>query len=209
MGKGGSAARRGPRQAPRGTPRRRDEVIETAERILAERGYEATTMEEIATALDMLKGSLYYYVPSKAALLEEIVSTYHTETSRYFEEIVNADLPPLDKIRALVVAQTVHTARNQVKADLFYTEWRSLSGETKADLLKRRRVHEEAVAEWILLAQRAGTVRKELDPKVTTYAVLGMVNSVYRWFSPNGRLSADAVAELFADIVISGLVPAA
>lgn len=184
---------------------RREQVLETAARMFFERGYAATTTGDIGAELGLLKGSIYYYISSKEDLLFEIVQRYHDDTRGYFERIVASDAAPLDKIRELIATETAHTANNLTWSSLFYTEWRSLSPERQQTIIAERARHEDAVVTWIREAQEAGTVRADLDAKIATYAVFGMVNSVYRWFRADGRRSAEEIGHEFCELVVAGL----
>lgn len=193
------------------TPQRRksygrwEEVLDTAARMFTERGYEATTTGDIGEALGMLKGSIYYYITSKEQLLFDIIERYHNDTRAYFDRILLNDAAPLDKLRELIITETAHAARHLTYSSLFYTEWRSLSPERRALILLERDRHEQAVESWIEQAQLAQQVRGDVDPKITMLAIFGMVNSVYRWFTPDGRRSAEQIGEEFATLVLRGL----
>jgi AcrR family transcriptional regulator len=186
---------------------RREEVLETAATMFFERGYEATTTQDIGAALGLLKGSIYYYISTKEDLLFEIVEQYHDDTRAYFERILASDSSPLDKLRELITVETAHTATNLTKSSLFYTEWRSLSPGRQQIIIAERARHERAVDGWIREAQAAGAVRADLDPKLATLAIFGMVNSVYRWYRADGRKTAQEVGEQFCALVVDGLVP--
>jgi AcrR family transcriptional regulator len=121
-----------------------------------ERGYEATTTQDIGSALGLLKGSVYYYISSKQDLLFELVQQYHDDTRSYFEAIVASDAAPVDKLRELITTETTHTARNLERSTLFYTEWRSLPQDRQAVIIAERARHERAVQEWIAQAQEVG-----------------------------------------------------
>jgi TetR/AcrR family transcriptional regulator, cholesterol catabolism regulator len=171
-----------------------------------ERGYEATTTQDIGAALGLLKGSIYYYISTKEDLLFEIVEQYHQDTREYFERILASEAPALDKLRELITVETAHTATNLTKSSLFYTEWRSLAVERQRVIIDERARHERAVEGWIREAQAAGEVRADLDPKLATLGVFGMVNSVYRWYRPDGRSSAEEIGKQFCRLVVDGLV---
>ncbi|QJY44772.1 TetR/AcrR family transcriptional regulator [Pseudonocardia broussonetiae] len=212
MAKAGSAER-GADAAPGARRRkqhaRRQEVLDTAARMFFERGYEATTTQDIGAALGLLKGSVYYYISSKQDLLFELVQQYHDDTREHFEPILASDAPPVDKLRELIMVDTAHTARNLERSTLFYTEWRSLPQERRSVIVAERARHESAVQEWIVAAQAAGAIRPEVDAKIASFAIFGMVNSVYRWFTPDGRKSAEEIGRDFSDLVLGGLLTAA
>ena len=185
---------------------RREQVLDTAARMFFERGFEATTTQDIGGELGLLKGSIYYYISSKEELLYEIIERYHDDTREYFERILTSDAAPVDKIRELITVETAHTASNITRSSLFYTEWRSLSTERQETIVAERARHEHAVEQWIRAAQGSGAVRREIDPKIATFAIFGMVNSVYRWFREGGRRSASEVGAEFADFALEGLL---
>jgi TetR/AcrR family transcriptional regulator, cholesterol catabolism regulator len=198
------ARRRSPGRPDRRAARR-EQVLDTAARMFFERGYEATTTTEIGAELGLLKGSVYYYISSKEDLLYEIVEQYHRDTRTYFDRIEASDAPPLEKLRELITTETAHTATNLTRSSLFYTEWRSLSEERQRTIVAERARHEQAVLAWITEAREAGAVRADLDPEIATYAIFGMVNSAYRWFRPDGRLTAEEIGREFCELVLSGL----
>jgi len=185
---------------------RRAQVLEVAARMFHERGYQTTTTQEIGAELGLLKGSIYYYISSKEDLLFELIEQYHEETRGYFEAIVGSDRPPVAKIRELIITSTAHTARHLSRSSLFYTEWRALSEERQQVILAERERHEVALISWIAQAQADGDVRADVDPKLTALAIFGMVNSVYRWFRPDGRRSAEEVGEAFCALAVDGLL---
>ncbi len=184
---------------------RRRQVLDTAARMFFERGYEATTTQDIGAELGLLKGSVYYYINSKQDLLFEIVQEYHQDTREYFDRILASDGTPMEKLRELIATETAHTATNLTRSSLFYTEWRSLDPERQQTIIAERARHEKAVETWIREAQAAGEVRADTDPRLATFAIFGMVNSVYRWFRPDGRRTAEEIGAEFTELVLSGL----
>lgn len=187
------------------TRKRRDEVFETAGRIFLEKSYQATSIQDIADELGMLKGSLYYYISAKEDLLFEIVHSYHDQTRLYFEEILACNEPVVAKLRRFIETETTHTAHHIVRSSLFFTEWRSLSPERQAVIISERDRHDRFVKDCITQAQQLGQFRPEIDPRLASYGVLGMVNSIYRWYSEDGPNTAEEIGRQFADLLISGM----
>lgn len=194
--------KRRPRQATR---KRRDEVLATATRFFYEKGYDATSIQDIADELGLLKGSLYYYISTKEDLLFEIVQSYHEETRAYFDEIVKSPLPVVEKLRKFIETETAHTAHHITKSSLFASEWRSLSPEHREAIVAERDRHDAFVRECIVAGQESGEFRGDLDPRLAAFGLLGMVTSVYRWYREDGPNSAEDVGRTFADMLIDGL----
>lgn len=193
-------------QAKKVTRKRRDEVIETAGRVFFEKGYQAASIQDIAEELGMLKGSLYYYITTKEDLLFEIVQGYHDETRAYFEEILESDDPVVAKLRRFIETETVHIAKHIVRSSLFFTEWRSLSPERREAIIAERDRHDRFVQDCITTAQKNGDFRPDIEPRLASYGVLGMVNSVYRWYREDGPNTAEEIGDEFAELLISGMV---
>ncbi|MGW4033471.1 TetR family transcriptional regulator [Streptomyces sp. NPDC004838] len=185
--------------------RRREEVIETAAQVFHRKGYEAATIQDIAEELGILKGSLYYYISTKEEVLFEIVRSYHEETRGYFDEIIASQLGVVDKLRRFVATETAHTATHLVKSSLFFTEWRGLTPEHQAVIVAERDRHDQFVQDCIRQGQEEGVFRQDIEPRVTSFGILGMTNSVYRWYQAGGPATAAEVGETFADFVIRGL----
>lgn len=193
---------RQPRKAAR---KRRDEVLATATRLFFEKGYDATSIQDISDEMGLLKGSLYYYISTKEDLLFEIVQSYHQETRTYFDDIVASSLPVIEKLRKFIETETAHTAHHITKSSLFVSEWRSLSPEHREVIVAERDRHDAFVQECIIAGQESGEFRRDLDPRLAAFGLLGMVTSVYRWYREDGPNSAEEVGRTFADMLIAGL----
>ncbi|WP_162322198.1 TetR/AcrR family transcriptional regulator [Nesterenkonia haasae] len=195
-----------PQRRPKATTRkRRDEVLATATRLFHEKGYDATSIQDISDELGLLKGSLYYYISTKEDLLFEIIQSYHEETRAYFDDIVQSTLPVVDKLRTFIETETAHTAHHLAKSSLFAREWRSLTAEHREVIVAERDRHDAFVRECIIAGQESGEFRSSLDPRLAAFGILGMVTSVYRWYREDGPSSAEEVGQAFAEMLISGL----
>lgn len=193
----------------RGKPARREEMLEAAARVIHAKGFEAATIQDIADEVGLLKGSLYHYIPSKQDALYEIVAGYHDETREYFEEILESEEPVVDKLRRFIETETAHAAHHIIKSSLFFTEWRSLPEARRRYIVAERDRHDHFVQDCIRDAQRSGQFRSDVDVRIASYGILGMVNSVYRWYRADGPSSAEEIGRQFADLVIGGLLASA
>lgn len=192
----------GVKKASRG---RHAEVLEVAGRLFYTKGYEATSVQDIADEMGMLKGSLYYYISTKEDILFEIVRSYHEETRAYFDEIANSDLPAVDKLRKFIETETAYTAHHLEKSSLFFTEWRSLTEERRKTIVVERDRHDQFVRTCIKDAQESGEFRSDADARLIANGLLGMVNSVYQWYDPHGPSTAEEIGVAYAELVINGL----
>ena len=112
-------------RAPR---RRQQEILEAAAQVFHEKGYESTSIQDIADSVGILKGSLYYYITSKEDLLFEIIQGVHEEALKNLDRTAAIEGDALQKIRAFVVIHVTHNALNLVKMAVFFQDFRSLNG---------------------------------------------------------------------------------
>jgi AcrR family transcriptional regulator len=192
---------------PKGTLNvaRWQEVLEAAAAVFHEKGYQAARIEDIAARVGILKGSLYYYITSKEDLLFEILQDVHQQGLRNLERIDAAPGTPLQKIRAFVTVHVTHNAENLVKMAVFFHDFRSLSPDKSEIIVAERDLYDQHLRKLIASAQGDGSVCPDLDPKLTSIEILGMMNWIYHWYRPGGNLSVSALADSMADFVVAGI----
>jgi AcrR family transcriptional regulator len=189
-------------RAPR---RRQQEIVEAAARVFHEKGYESTSIQDIADAVGILKGSLYYYITSKEDLLFEIIRGVHEEALKNLELTRELDGDALQKIRAFVVVHLTHNATNLVKMGVFFQDFRSLSGERREIIVKERDLYDHFLRDLIRQGQEQKIICPDIDPKLAAITVLGMMNWIYQWYRPDGGLSVEEIAAAYGDFVVAGL----
>jgi len=181
------------------------EIIAVAARLFKEKGYRATTLEDIAVAVGMLKGSLYYYIRSKEELLYIVVREPVRQAYNKLEEIVNSDAPIKRKIAQAVANHMTLFHQHYPHMAVYLHDYHHLMQKLQKDSIETPKHYQRL---WATLLQQgidAGELRNDLDVKVTGYAILGMCNWVYRWYNPEGKLSAEAIAAIFSTLVLDGL----
>lgn len=184
---------------------RRAEILERAAEVFHERGYRGASVTELARRVGLQKGSLYHHVRSKEELLGEVLLRGMELLHKGLPGADDARLSPAEKIRAAVLFHLEWMAAEPHVTGVFLREVKNLPPR----LGRRLRVEVKAFeARWEALIREGmagGTFRPELDPKFTVYAILGLVNSVHRWYRPGGRLPMKRIGELCADLVLDGL----
>lgn len=195
---GADRKRRAPQQ-------RRQEILDAAARIFDEKGYEATSIQDVADAVGILKGSLYYYIDSKEDLLFGIIEEAHLEGLANLERIEDMEADTLTQLRALLEAHVLSNMRNRTKVGVFFHDFRSLSGERHDTIVSERDRYDEKLRALIEQAQEEGVIVSELDAKIVSLGILGMLNWVYQWYSPDGPFAAEEIAAQFADLALGGL----
>lgn len=199
----GSGAGRAPLDGKRS---RDQEVVEAAIRLFSDKGYAATSVQDLADELGMLKGSLYYYIDTKETLLKRIFETSHQEVSEIAERYRVDEGPALERLRSFLEEYALWYATHLQRASLFAREWRYASDELRGVMAQQRKYYDEVLREFILAAQEEGEIRAELDVKLATYFVMSAVSSLPDWFKPRGRQSAKHVVSEYARMAINLLV---
>jgi TetR/AcrR family transcriptional regulator, cholesterol catabolism regulator len=199
-----------PRNATKAAPERNGELITVAAQLFVERGYDATSMQEIADRMGILKGSVYHYVKTKEDLLwmvvepplQDLVDTARAilgETSRPLTERLTAAMEKhAESFEAHYPHMSVMTRENG----------ETLSVKRRDDLDALRRTYFQLWRKAIVAGQKSGELSKDFEPSVVVHSIFGMLNWMFRWFRPGGRMPASEVADEFAAIVIDGLRPA-
>jgi AcrR family transcriptional regulator len=180
-------------------------VLEAAARVFHEKGYESTSIQDIAEAVGILKGSLYYYIRSKEDLLYDILQSVHEDALANIARVDDIEGDPLEKIRAFVTAHLTFNAENLTRMGVFFHDFRSLSDERRQVIIDARDIYDEKLRGLIREGQQDGVVCPDLDPKVAAIGVMGMVNWIYQWYRPGGPRTIAELAEGFADFVVAGL----
>jgi AcrR family transcriptional regulator len=184
---------------------REDQLLEVASRLFKEKGYHSTSMQDLADALGVQKGSLYYYIDSKEGLLRKLLERATTFLGTQIDEIYAADLSPVDKLRRALEnhAETMMGNLNLVAVYLY--EYRNLPPQRLEEALAVRK-HYESVLMRILEDGIASGDFRPVNVKMTVFGLLGMLNWTHQWFSPEGGFSAQEIATLLVDLALHGIV---
>lgn len=186
--------------------KRRAEVLDAAARVFHAKGYEATSIQDIADEVGILKGSLYYYISSKEDVLFEMLQEVHTAALEAVTEAVAEDGNPLEKIHSFVETLARFNAENTIRMGILLHDFRSLSDDRRNEIVRERDQYDKILRRLITEGKSSGLIRDAIDPKITALAVMGMINSIYHWFRPSGPQRASHVGSVYADLVVASLV---
>lgn len=184
---------------------RRQAIIDTSARVFARRGYHATGIMELCTENDLGKGALYHYIGSKEELLAAIHDRVMDEVMAGAVRVEEAGGSPSEQLTMLgqELLDVIHRYPDHVW--VFLHEFPALTGERAEQFRQRRRAYERRVEAVLQAGVDTGEFR-DIEPRLTALAWLGMHNYTYLWLKAGGRLSARDVAEPFADIFMRGIV---
>jgi AcrR family transcriptional regulator len=204
------AGRRGRRRA--GRPRNADpnastrvDILKSAAKAFRKLGYHGATVEQIANALHMKKGNLYYYFKNK----EEILFACHQysldQLTQLLDRVQAGAAPPDEKLRQLIVA-FVHTILDELHGTALFLDLEALTASHLKAVIVRRDRFEHGVRRLIEEGMSNGAFAAS-DPKLLAFALFGAVNWIPRWFDPHGSATSQEIGERFADYLIAGLRP--
>ncbi len=180
-------------------------MCRTAAQIFRDRGYDATSVSDVARALGMTKAGLYHHFESKEALLHEIMN-YGLDRVRDDVVIpVRAIRDPEERLRQLVVRHARIATRGRGAIAHLGDEIRSLPPPARKQLEERMRAYFDLVRETVRELRDAGRLR-DVDPTVATFSLIGMILWLPRWFRQDGGLTQAQVADEVAKLALGGLL---
>jgi AcrR family transcriptional regulator len=180
-----------------------DTLLDIAVAVFNERGYDATSMDELAGRLGVTKSAIYHHVSSKVELLRLALDRALDALFAVTEEPGATTGPAIDRLE--------HVVRGSVRvltAELpFVTLLLRVRGNSpvEQEALQRRRRFDRIVTDLVRAAEEEGDVRPDVDPAVTSRLLFGAVNSLTEWYRPDRGLDAAAVADALVAITFEGL----
>lgn len=190
-------------RAGRTVRKRRDEVVDAAARVFAERGYHGASTQDIADLLGMRQASLYYYFHSKEAALEDVCAIGTAGFIERAEEIAKGDAGAEERLRQLLAAHISPLADRADYMTTFLNERKWLPKESRRRIGRMSRRIEAIFERVIRDGVRTGEFRADLNPRLTALALLGMMNSVAIWHDRESA-SLDQIATALGDLALRG-----
>ncbi len=182
--------------------RRRQEILHAALRAFKERGYHATTLDDIAERIGVRKTALYHYFPDKEAILYECHRESLTELERLMKEA--RELDTASEQLAHVIREHVRVMTDTLEGSPLAFEVTAFSPERQKEMIAARDSYERELRRIIDRGIKEGEFRR-VDSKIAVFAVLGAINWIARWYSPEGSVHAPELGAQFAEHLVGGL----
>lgn len=181
----------------------RVQILKNAAAAFRRVGYHGASVEEIAAALGMKKGNLYYYFRNK----EEILFACHQysldQLLSMLEEVDAHDMVPEDKLRRVIVG-AVHLILDELHGTALFLDLEALTPAHLKAVIARRDRFDHGLRR--ILHECLGNGRFDpSDAKLTSFALLGAINWIPRWYDPQGPATSQEIADRFADYLLAGL----
>jgi AcrR family transcriptional regulator len=184
---------------------REAQLIQQARVLFSGGGYMETSLQDIADKLGITRPLFYYYFESKADLLWRLIGHVGDTLRDGARPIAASDATPVKKLRQILEAHAAALLENRDTFRIYFAERHLLEGKHHRALKRGEDEYFGLIAQVIGEGQRAGVIRKE-NRRVLAHIVTGQVNSLLRWFEPDGMMSAEDLGRLSADITIRGLL---
>lgn len=198
-----------PRNAPRGTKKskpetRLEEVLQSAANIFFAKGFHATSIEDVARDVGMLKGSLYYYIKSKEDLLFQLLLAGIEDSDAFIAAQIDPAGEPVAQLERAIRAQIDYIIQNRVPFGLFLHEFDSLSGKKQHKLIA---VMSRYNNRFVDLVRKAQAQKNLIDgePWLIVNGILGMCNWLYRWYDPDQVSDPEQIKSVFVKMIFAGI----
>lgn len=186
--------------------RKRRTILESAVQSFARRGFYGTSMDDIAEDLSLTRGSLYYYFRDKEEILALCHLTALEAVNASLDRVRRERLAPDAALRRLVV-EHVRIMVDGFHGSALALEVDALDAVRRAEVVALRDRYERGLRETIAEGVRAGIFR-DVDVKLTAFAVFGSINWVARWYREGGGAGPSEIAEVFARLFLEGFLRA-
>lgn len=183
----------------------RADVVATAGRMFAEKGYHGTSMRDLGRALGLLGSSLYSHIDSKEDLLVEVVD----EGARLFldsaRSAVEVEGGAADQLRALIAGHVDVVLDHQDVVRTYLNEARMLDEVHRSRVVEARDSYEAMFRQVIESGSASGEFRRDADAKIAAIFVLSVLNALERWYRPDGALDREGIVEAIFESALASL----
>ncbi|HEX3790806.1 MAG TPA: TetR/AcrR family transcriptional regulator [Pseudonocardiaceae bacterium] len=179
-------------------------IVRIAATLFAEQGYHGTSMRDIGREVGVHAGSLYVHIQSKEDLLEAIVRSIMERSEQDMAEVLAAGGTATEQLHAIAARDLKLIGENKEFATVFFHEWRNLSEGRQQAVIASRDRWETGLRSIIVKGIEQGEFRP-VDPRIAGIALTSILNWAYVWYSPDGDLSTDQLADQFAGLLVTGL----
>ncbi|WP_169709607.1 TetR/AcrR family transcriptional regulator [Deferrisoma camini] len=181
---------------------RREQIFAAGARLFAEKGYERTSLQDVADALGVTKPAFYYYYRSKEELLFEILSFSMDRVTDDIKAALCLDAPPEERVREWIRRYVRFFTAHPHELTLLSTAIDSLGPDRRERLKARQRRYLDMARRLVAAIKAPGS---GLDDTVSAFALLGMMNWIFQWYRPAGPVAPEALADHFYRIFVYGV----
>jgi AcrR family transcriptional regulator len=179
--------------------------IAAATALFAEKGFNGTSIGDLASRLGLTTASLYYHVSGKQELLLRVLEDGMSNFLSQLEEVAAQDIGPRDKLRLAVDNHLEFVLTNQQEVAVFLRERRFLEPPLRESYDQRVDRYDQLFTDIVREAMASGSIPPG-DPTLLRLAILGMINWIVEWYDPHGHMSKDEVKSVMTDLIMERLL---
>jgi len=181
-------------------------VFEVAAEVFHRKGYDNTSMSDVATAAGLTKAGLYHHVSSKESLLFTVLDSGLDLTESYVMRPLDAIADPIERLKAMIDLhlRLVLEERNLEVTGLLH-ECKTLSAADRTRINRRKKEYVRMTTKVVSDVVKELQI-KNVDPKLAAFALLGMLNWTYQWYKTTGSNSREEIVETFQRIFLQGIL---
>jgi len=183
----------------------RDDILDAAAQVFRQKGYHGASMQDVASAVNLQKASLYHHVTSKQEILLALLDRALGMLSEHIAGISGGRLAPEEKLRAMICTYLEDLSTNSDLASVLLFEHRSLDKKAHARHVPQRDKFEALWRNVLEEGVRAGTFQFE-DTGLAVRALMGVMNWTVTWYQPGGGKSIEEIADAYTDLLLHGLL---
>ncbi len=181
------------------------EIIEAAAEMFLQRGYDRTTISDIASSVGLLPSSIYHYARSKEEMLYTVARITHEDNRDLLDLSTYQATRAVDQVEEFVVRNLTYIAEHPAYVVTFDLEYRNLSDDHRAEIIALRREFRHFLTGLIKAGQAAGEIAVTIDAKLSSIAILSLLNSVARWYTAGGEWTVDQLVDMHRRLLMDGI----
>jgi AcrR family transcriptional regulator len=182
-------------------------ILRTAARIFAEKSYHSTSMRDISRETNVSLAGLYHYCKSKEELLFLIQDNCFGRVLERLEQRLESVADPITKLGLFIENHLSFFAANMSEMKVLSHEAESLGGDLYTHVSTRKDNYTKLAREILREVQETQQSEQQIDLTVATYALFGMMNWIYNWYDPQGKLNVSDLASNVMKLFLNGFVP--
>jgi AcrR family transcriptional regulator len=182
-------------------------ILRTAARIFAEKSYHSTSMRDISRATNVSLAGLYHYCRSKEELLFLIQDNCFGRVLERLEKQLQEVADPIAKLSIFIENHLSFFAANMAEMKVLSHEAESLRGDLHAHVSSRKDNYTRLARKILQEVQESTGNKQTVDLTVATYALFGMMNWIYNWYDPEGKLKVHDLAQHLTQLFLGGFAP--
>lgn len=181
-------------------------MMAAALQLFAKKGYPATSVQELADAIGVLKGSIYHYIGSKEDILFRIFNEAHVENENLMDEINSLEVDPLERLREYLERSMRITLNNVERTTLYFRDWRHLTGERREILVRHRAQYDLFLRSLIDEVYKSKGVPDHVSLKHVSSFIIGATNWIADWFRPDRGECIEKIAADYTALALAAVL---